>query len=80
MTPARRRQLARLELFYREPDELDTLEQWQTRWHQDLAVLSRPELRAEFAKVRLRLLLDENPSAWFLEREQALREALRRAA
>jgi hypothetical protein len=77
VTPARRRHRARLEPFYQRPDPFDTLEAWERAEHRDLPRMTRAQLLAERAKLRLRLLYDETPPRWFLERARALDEALR---
>lgn len=62
------------------PDPLASMEAWERHEHRDLARLSPRELRAEEERLRLRLLIDEDPSAWFIERLARVREALSRAA
>ncbi len=61
------------------PDPLASLEAWERHEHRDLAHLSPLELRAEEERLRLRLLIDEDPSAWLIERLARVREALSHA-
>jgi hypothetical protein len=40
--------------------------------HEDIATMPAPELANERARLRLRLMIDERPDFWFLERLQRI--------
>jgi len=58
----------RLDFFYRQPNPLTSFEQWQKFIHDDLQNMTRALLRREHARLKLRLLYDEKPASWFIER------------
>lgn len=51
----------------------------ETYFHRDLARMTQAELRREKARVRLRLILEDNPDAWWLDRLARVEEELRGA-
>ena len=66
-------------LLYPVPDPFDTMEQFEKFVCRDLDAMSMPELIAEQQRVRLVLLIQPSPNAWFLKRLQAIEEAMREA-
>ena len=64
------------DLIYSVPNPWDTLEQHERYEHHDLSRVSRAELLRERDRVRLRLLLDDGPDPWILQRLDKLRGAL----
>jgi hypothetical protein len=75
MTTAEVREIL-LDLVYRLPHELDTLEEHERYAHRDLPRRGRAELLRERERLRLRLTLDDDPDPWALERLKKLSEAL----
>ncbi len=65
-----------LEAFYVVPDPLADYESWERFTHRDLQRLTEAELLREQERVRLRLVMDDKPDTWLLERLAALREVL----
>lgn len=63
--------------LYSVPDPLGSLEQWECFKHVDLGRMTRPFLLRELDRLRLRLLLDEDPDPWLVTRLSAIEEALR---
>ncbi len=66
-----------MSFFYPVPDRFDTAEQFEKYVGNDLDAMSMPELIAEQQRVRLVLLIQPSPNAWFLKRLQAIEEAIR---
>lgn len=71
------RRQRRLGLLYKIPNPFTSLEQYQQFTHEDLRSMSRALLKRELAKIRLRLLYDDDPPSWLLKRFDIIREALR---
>ena len=65
--------------LYPVPVPTETIEEWHRARHEDLAGKSRFELLHDRDRLRLRLLLDDDPDPWLLERWHAVVEALDRA-
>jgi len=59
------------------PDGLDTLEGFSRTHHQDLLGMDRVALRRERDRVRLRLVLEDEPDQWFVERLAAVDGVIR---
>jgi hypothetical protein len=79
----------RLDQFYRLPDPFACWEEWQRTLHADLSLaqhsaradpqfprLDLADVLAEQRKLKLRLLYDDRPHRWLLERARKLEEAL----
>lgn len=66
-----------LELFYPIPEPLRSWEQRERFYNRDLEGLTLPQLLAERARVRGRMLNDTHP--WLFERLDAIESAIRRA-
>ncbi len=65
-----------LDRVYAVPDS-SLNEEEHRRWHHlDLESLSHAELLLESERLRLRLLIEDPPSGWLLERRKAIREVL----
>jgi hypothetical protein len=62
------------------PPSASSLEQYERAKHRDLPHLARAELRRELERLRLRLLLDDGPGRWFIERLSKLERAINAAA
>ena len=73
----RGRRQYRLDFLYEPPNPLVSLEQYEKFTHADLRRMSRALLKRELAKVRLRLIYDDNPPFWMIERLDAIRKALK---
>jgi len=65
-----------LDGIYPLPDPLTSLESYQRHSHLDLPLRARVDLLRERDRLRLRLLLEEAPDPWLLERMQRLTENL----
>ena len=65
-----------LDAIYRVPNPWDTLEQRERYVHQDLGRQTRGELLREREALRMRLVLDNAPGPWLLERLEMLRRVL----
>jgi hypothetical protein len=65
-----------LDVFYPKPDPLISAEERDRHDHLDLLKFSHPELKQEEARVRFRLLFEDRPDTWFLQRLEAIREAM----
>lgn len=76
-TDAKGLQLVRA--LYPVPVPTETIEEWHRARHEDLAGKSRYELLRERDRLRLRLLLDDDPEPWLVARWHAVAEALARA-
>lgn len=76
-TPANWSRQLDLDVIYSIPDPFDTMEAWERFTHRDLKGLSRSALVAELARLRHRLLLDQKPVPWVVERFRVLRATLR---
>ncbi|HUK57471.1 MAG TPA: hypothetical protein VLY20_12530 [Nitrospiria bacterium] len=63
--------------IYKIPNPLRSEEDWIKWTHRDLAALSRAELERERARLRMRLILEDRPHHWLLERLEVIEEALR---
>jgi hypothetical protein len=57
-----------------------TLEEYERTRHRDLPRLTRAELLRERDRVRLRLLLDDAPPHWCIERLSRLERAVQHAS
>lgn len=66
----------RFDRLYVAPNPLESLEQYQRFIHVDLKEMTKPVLKRELSKVRLRLLYDDNPPGWILKRLEKLQKAL----
>lgn len=66
----------RFNRFYAVPNPFTSLEQYYQFTHIDLREMTKPLLRRELAKIRLRLLYDDKPARWILDRLEKVREAL----
>lgn len=66
-------------LIYPVPQPYDSAEQHVRYVHADLADRTRAELLRERERIRLRLVLDDAPPAWVLERLARLEKASRDA-
>ena len=65
-----------LNKVYSIPEPFQSYEEDQRYYHEDISHLSRPEMRRELEKVRLRLTIDDNPPDWLLERLGIVEEEL----
>ena len=65
-----------LDCFYAGPPELPPDERY---FHDDLPQMTGSELQRELNRALHRLMLDERPSEWLLERIDRLREAINHA-
>lgn len=61
-----------LEWMYGVPDPIRSHEECERYHHRDLQGMTGPELRLDFDRLRHRLMWDERPDAWLLERLDAL--------
>jgi hypothetical protein len=68
-----------LDVIYAVPHELDSLEAHERYNHRDVSRRPQVELTRELERLRLRLLLEDEPDAWLLQRQAKLREVLNRA-
>ena len=66
-----------LEALYCVPNPLRDYESWQRFCHYDLQHLSQAELLRERERARLRVLLDDDPTPWLLERLGTLEGLIR---
>ena len=60
--------------FYPIPNQFNTSEEWEQFHHLDLKRLTENERMLEVERLRHRLLVDKNPSAWLLQRWRRLGE------
>ena len=74
-----RRKLEILEGLYPIPQPLDSYEDWERYHHLDLDDLSLAQLRLELDRARFRLMLDDSPSEWHLERVRVLEQRVHHA-
>ena len=65
-----------LDALYVVPDPLADYESWERSTHRDLQRLTEAELLREQERVRLRLVMDDKPDTWLLERLAALQAVL----
>lgn len=65
-----RDRLARI--IYPDPDPVQSIEQHARMNHLDLSTMDAQDRRRELDLARLRLLLDDHPSDWLLERLERL--------
>lgn len=65
-----------LDSIYRVPDSWETLEQRDRYEHADIPRRTRAELMRELERLRLRLLLDDAPDVWLVQRLEKLRGAV----
>lgn len=66
-----------LDRLYPIPDPFNTSEEYEKEKHLDIQSMNLPSLKAERARVRMRLLYDQNPSAWLIERLNVLEEEIK---
>ena len=57
-----------LDLKYAVPNPFNSEEAGKKHRHEDLEAMRPAELRREIERLRGRLLYDDNPSAWLMER------------
>lgn len=62
------------------PSPNSTEEEFIQFCHKDLETLTVEELRTEQERIRFRLIFDDAPDPWFLERFKAIEEELRHAS
>ena len=60
-----------LDSIYAQPD-MEHESGWLRLLHADLEDMDKTEVRAERARLRMRLMIDPEPDGWFMERLQAL--------
>jgi hypothetical protein len=65
-----------LAVLYPIPDPLSSEEDCQRFQHYDLAEMTRAELTREYARLTWRLLFDDTPHNWLVEREDRLKRLL----
>jgi hypothetical protein len=68
----------RLSWLYPLAQPLVSFDEWQRANHQDLTMLTTPQLMREVRCVRRRLDYDPTPHPWLAERIDAIRGELRR--
>jgi hypothetical protein len=66
-----------LDQYYAVPNSLRSFEEWEVRQHLDLCSRTREELQLERERLGHRLLIDDRPDQWLLERLDAIDRALR---
>jgi hypothetical protein len=65
-----------LDRLYLQPDPCETIGEFERFTHRDLHYMSLEELYREKRRLRYRLDFDDQPTAWMLERLQALLHAI----
>jgi len=58
------------------PPSSTTFEQYERAMHRDLPELSRVELLREYERLKFRLLVEDDPAGWFIERHSRLERAI----
>lgn len=64
------------ECIYPMPNAFDTAEEHERFTHRDVPRRGRAELARERERLRLRLILEDDPDVWLLHRMKRLTEAL----
>lgn len=78
LLPQRRKACQRrLNFFYKQPNSLSSYEEWKKFTHKDLQNMTLALLKRERSRLKLRLLYDEEPSDWFLQRLDRIEERLK---
>lgn len=67
-----------LDWLYPLPDPFNTFEEYEKENHLDIQFLSLSSLKAERARVKMRLLYDQNPPAWLIERLNVIEEEIKK--
>ena len=65
-----------LDQIYLQPDPCETMGEFERFFHRDLDAMPLAGLYREARRVQLRLDLDDKPTAWILERLQAIRHTI----
>ena len=77
LTQERKANQRKLDFLYARPNPFTSYEEWEKYSHSDLQNMTRALLKREHARLKLRLLYDERPAAWFLERLEKIGALLR---